>query len=170
MGQESWADTCCESVIDTEGPPPQSNVQSASIMSSFVGYDVVSRDNNADSNPSLSDCHGTWLVSFDGKTKAGGYCAFRDNDGDVEYVAWEAMRDSGTWRAIGGTGKWASKQRSGWVREVARDGQMVMVEWGGTCDAWDVCRARTSAGIWALKAMSNLSIGLFDTKLTDAAR
>ena len=40
----------------------------------------------------------------------------------------------GTWRASGGSGKFASKNKdSGWFQGVVIDGKMSVTRWGGNC-------------------------------------
>jgi len=168
FSQAYGADNCSGSTVALDKSYEERDLSNGNVMSSFIGYDVIGSDDGF--NADMKNCHGTWLVSFDGKSKGGGYCAFKGKDGDTEYVEWEATPQGGTWSDMGGTGKWASKHNSGWTKEVAREGQMALIQWGGTCERWDVCRARTNAGISALRAMARLPIELFDTKLSEARR
>jgi hypothetical protein len=170
ISQAYGADDCSGGTAALDKSHEERDLANGNVMSSFIGYDVIGSDEDSSSNADMTNCHSTWLVSFDGKSKGGGYCAFKDKDGDTEYVEWEATPHGGTWRDMGGTGKWASKHNSGWTKEVAREGQMALIQWGGTCERWDVCRARTNAGISALRAMARLPSELFDTKLSQARR
>jgi hypothetical protein len=133
------------------------------VLTSFVGYDVIAIDHEGNSDP--TDCHAAWLVSLQGEPKAGGYCVFSDIRGNEKYVAWETTRQGGTWMDMGSPGKWMSKHNSGWIKEIARDAQMVVIQWGGTCESWNACRAGANAGISALKEVARVRVDPFDLAL-----
>jgi hypothetical protein len=58
-------------------------------------------------------CMGTYTF-VDGKHLGTGYCVHVDPDGDKWLQKWEAGADfSGTWMAVGGSGKFAGMQASG---------------------------------------------------------
>ncbi|HTS54684.1 MAG TPA: hypothetical protein VMH26_15535, partial [Burkholderiales bacterium] len=72
-------------------------------------------------------------VTSDGKSRGWGFCAYKDKDGDTEYIQWESTPQSGMWKDVGGTGKWAGMRSSGWTKMVAQDGKMSLFKWGGNC-------------------------------------
>ena len=86
-------------------------------------------------NLATGECSGAALTTPDGKTRASGYCARRDKDGDTASIefAQAAGAEKGTWRATGGTGKFAGKADSGWWQDVRSDGKMTITKWGGSC-------------------------------------
>ena len=86
-------------------------------------------------NLATGECSGAALTTPDGKTRATGYCARRDKDGDTASIefAQAAGADKGTWKSTGGTGKFAGKTDSGWWQDVRSDGKMTITKWGGTC-------------------------------------
>jgi|SRR6185295_3908146 len=58
-------------------------------------------------------CIGTYTISA-GRHWGSGYCIHVDSDGDKWLQKWEAGADfSGTWKAEGGSGKYAGMQASG---------------------------------------------------------
>ena len=81
------------------------------------------------------ECHGSALATPDGKVQSMGYCARRDSDGDTASIAWHMGPGAsrGMWKNIGGTGKYAGKNDSGWYEPVLADGMMATTRWGGNC-------------------------------------
>jgi hypothetical protein len=81
------------------------------------------------------ECASTMLQTEDGKAQSMGYCSRRDKDGDTQSIAFHFApgADKGEWKSIGGTGKFAGKQGSGWAQAVLVDGKNVVVKWGGDC-------------------------------------
>ena len=86
-------------------------------------------------NLATGECSGAALTTPDGKTRATGYYARGDKDGDTASIefAQAAGADKGTWRSTGGTGKFAGKTDSGWWQDVRSDGKMTITKWGGSC-------------------------------------
>jgi hypothetical protein len=66
------------------------------------------------------ECASTMLQTEDGKAQSMGYCSRRDKDGDTQSIAFHFAPgvDKGEWKSIGGTGKFAGKQGSGWAQAV----------------------------------------------------
>jgi hypothetical protein len=84
-------------------------------------------------NLHMGECSGTLLTTPDGKSGGSGFCIRKDKDGDSASIAWELApgADKGTWRATGGTGKYADLQARGWWMPVASDGGKLGVNrWG----------------------------------------
>lgn len=81
------------------------------------------------------ECSGTALVTPDGKVRVTGHCARRDKDGDTQTIEFSQApgADKGSWKATGGTGKFAGKNDTGWFQGVRNDGKMQISTWGGTC-------------------------------------
>ena len=87
-------------------------------------------------NGTTGECSGAVLLTPDGKWQAQGYCAWRDKDGDTYNTSWHKapMDMAGTWKQLGGTGKFAGTQDSGWWQSAWTDGVMSANTWGGTCE------------------------------------
>ena len=127
------ADNCTGFIAEVNRAYEQSlEVGNAGRVNSFTSYDIVTSD-APEINGELGECRGTWVAS-DGKYTGGGYCSFKDKDGDTQYLRWEASFPVGTWRSVGGTGKWADNNNSGWIRLVTRDDKRTLLQWGGTCE------------------------------------
>ena len=86
-------------------------------------------------NMVTGECSGTVLQTPDGKTQMQGFCARHDKDGDAQSIAFGMPpgADKIEWKSIGGTGKYAGKQDSGWAQNVLTDGKISVVKWGGDC-------------------------------------
>jgi len=134
FSQTSRADNCSGYAAEVIKSYEQIELSQGNVMSAFSGYDIVTSDDEPNSQGELGDCYGTWLVTSDGTSRGGGFCAFKDKDGDTEYVQWEANAQAGTWKDVGGTGKWAGKHNAGWTKVVARDDKRTLLRWGGTCE------------------------------------
>ena len=134
FSQASRADNCSGYAAEVNKSHEQIELSTGNVMSSFTGYDIVTSDDDPNSNGEMGECYGSWLATSDGKSRGAGFCAFKDKDGDTEYVQWEANATEGTWKDVGGTGKWAGKRNSGWTKVVARDDKRTLLRWGGTCE------------------------------------
>src|SRR5262249_51185400 len=104
-----------------------------SVMRSFTSYDIITSNDDPAANGRLGECRGTWLVSAGGVPTGHGYCSFQDKDGEVEYIQWDTSPSGGTWKGVGGTGKWADRANSGWTKLIAHDANRTLLQWGGTC-------------------------------------
>jgi len=100
----------------------------------WKAYSVLSSPDSIYDN-ATGECSGVILATPDGKTQSMGYCARRDKSGDTQSISWHSApgADKGSWKAAGGSGKFAGKQDSGWFQNVASDGKMSVSKWGGTC-------------------------------------
>jgi hypothetical protein len=81
------------------------------------------------------ECIGTFLTGPEG-TRASGYCARKDKDGDVLYEEWTAtdgMGNKGTSRNTGGTGKFAQSSSTMQWEFTPLQGKMGAVRWTGNC-------------------------------------
>ena len=73
---------------------------------------TISTKNSANPiNGATGSCSGTMLLSM-GKLSGGGYCTYKDADGDTSIVSFTASGlndkggNSGRWMMVGGTGKY----------------------------------------------------------------
>lgn len=99
-------------------------------------HSIVTTDNPSGVyNLTTGECSGAVLTTPDGKTRMGGFCVRRDNAGDTASIewTWAPGAERGTWRATGGTGKFAGRNDSGWWQDAVADGKMSVSRFGGTC-------------------------------------
>lgn len=97
---------------------------------------TVSDDPSAPYHLVSGECIGTFLTNPDGKTQAGGSCARKDKDGDVLYEEWihtDGVGVKGTWKNVGGTGKFARAASTAQFEYTQLQGKMGAVRWVGNC-------------------------------------
>lgn len=97
---------------------------------------IVSDDPSAPYHLASGECIGTFLTTPDGKTRAGGSCARKDKGGDVlneEWVSTDGAGGKGTWKNVGGTGKYASAAGTAQWEFTQLQGKMAAVRWFGAC-------------------------------------
>jgi hypothetical protein len=83
------------------------------------------------------ECGGTLLSTPDGNFQAWGHCSRKDKDGDVLNEAWTVPPGTalkGTFKFIGGTGKFANYSGSANLEVIMNQGKMAAVRWTGTCN------------------------------------
>lgn len=83
----------------------------------------ISNDPTEPSHIQIGECHE-------------GVCTRKDKDGDE--MTFQHTRTPGeylaSWKLVSGTGKYANARRSGWYQQTRVDGDVVVGEWGGTCE------------------------------------
>lgn len=97
---------------------------------------TVSDDPGAPFHLASGECIGTFLTGPDGKTLASGTCARKDRDGDVlneEWVATDGTGGKGTWKHVGGTGKYSRAAGTAQWEFAPLQGKMSAVRWSGNC-------------------------------------
>ncbi len=97
---------------------------------------TVSEDSSAAYHMVSGECIGSFLTTPDGKTQSSGYCARKDKDGDVlneEWVSTDTAGDKGTWKLVGGTGKFARAAGTAQWEFIQLQGKMGAVRWVGNC-------------------------------------
>ena len=97
---------------------------------------TVSDDPSAAFHLVSGECVGSFLMTSDGKTQGSGSCARRDKDGDVLNEEWVTVGGSdskGTWKNVGGTGKFSSVRSTGQWEFSPLQGKMGAVRWVGNC-------------------------------------
>jgi hypothetical protein len=102
----------------------------------FKAHSIVLTDDPKDKfNLATGECSGTILSTPEGGPRGSGYCLRKDKAGDTYSVEWSLApgAEKGTWKTVAGTGKFAGKVDSGWFQNVAADGKMSVVRWGGMC-------------------------------------
>ncbi len=109
------------------------NVGRAADNCSGISVQVVMHTGNAVVN--LNDDHNAPGHMAVGSCDAGTLrCTFKDKDGDT-WTTDESV--AGTWKTVGGTGKYAKSKFSGWSKtirtEVGPEGMIYIGMWGGEC-------------------------------------
>lgn len=97
---------------------------------------TVNDDRSAPNHLVAGECIGSFLMTPDGKTQGSGSCARTDKDGDVlneEWVTVEGSGSKGTWKNVGGTGKFANTRNTGQWEFSPLQGKMGAVRWVGNC-------------------------------------
>lgn len=96
----------------------------------------VSEDPSSPMHLAAGECGGTLLSASDGIMQGGGNCSRKDKDGDVYHEQWTfpaSKEFKGTWKLVGGTGKYANATGSGTWEVVMSQGKMAAVRWVGNC-------------------------------------
>jgi hypothetical protein len=97
---------------------------------------TVSDDPSAAYHLVSGECVGSFLITPDGKTQGSGSCARKDKDGDVlneEWVTADGTGAKGTWKNVGGTGKFSNARNTGQWEFSQLQGKMAAVRWVGNC-------------------------------------
>ncbi len=68
-------------------------------------------DPNHPLNQASGDCDGACIIDADGNAICMGSCTWVDSDGHLAFFTWTGQ-DKGSWRLIGGSGKYA--HATGW--------------------------------------------------------
>ena len=94
---------------------------------------AIADDPNTPLSMASQDCMFTTVTAADGKSfNTGGSCDGVDKDGDVYWAVGTASEEGGTWRYIGGTGKFEGLEGGGTYQLALEwpDGK-VMATWDG---------------------------------------
>ena len=97
---------------------------------------TVNDDPRAPNHLVSGECIGSLLTTPDGKTEGRFFCARKDKDGDVlneEAVAVGGTGSKGTWKNVGGTGKFANATGNAQWEVIPLQGKMAAVRWVGDC-------------------------------------
>jgi hypothetical protein len=96
----------------------------------------VSDDPNSTYHLAAGECGGTLITAADGTIQGGGNCSRKDKDGDIYHEQWTfpaGKEFKGTWKLVGGTGKYSNATGAGSWEVVMSQGKMAAVKWLGTC-------------------------------------
>ena len=129
------ADDCSGHYVNVALSGDSAEQAGGSSLAMFRSISInITDDKNSPLNMSVGDCMGTALTAGD-KTDASGRCTRKDKDGDLYSYEWAipAGAEKGTWKFVGGTGKYASAKWSGWWQQTMADGKAVGGIWGGHC-------------------------------------
>lgn len=97
---------------------------------------TVNDDHSAPNHLVSGECIGSFLTTPDGKTEGRVFCARKDKDGDVlneEAVTVGGTGSKGTWKNVGGTGKFANATGTAQWEVLPLQGKMAAVRWVGNC-------------------------------------
>ena len=95
---------------------------------------AIANDPDTPLSRASQDCMFTTVTSADGNSfSSGGYCDGVDAEGDVYWAVGTATEKGGTWKYVGGTGKFEGLEGGGTYQIVLAwpDGK-VMATWDGT--------------------------------------
>lgn len=97
---------------------------------------IRSDDSAAAYHMATGECVGAYLIGADGNMQGSGKCARADKDGDVLYEEWvmPGPKLVGTWKLMGGTGKYAKASGSAQWEATLLGPKTVAVKWTGQCD------------------------------------
>lgn len=133
----SFAGKCAGTNINTMLSWEPNELSKGTTLTTFRHTSViVSDDPNAPYHLAAGECIGQLLVTPDGKTQGGGSCARKDKDGDVlneEWVLPAGTEFKGTWKNVGGTGKYANAADTAQWQVIMSQGKMGAVRWMGNC-------------------------------------
>ena len=133
----SFAGKCAGTNINNTVSWDQTEIAKGTTLATWRATSVtVSDDPSAPYHLVSGECIGTFLMTPDGKTRASGSCARRDKDGDVlneEWVSTDGTGGKGTWKNVGGTGKFATAASTAQWEFNQLQGKMVAVRWVGNC-------------------------------------
>ncbi|MCC7547087.1 MAG: hypothetical protein IT532_04915 [Burkholderiales bacterium] len=98
---------------------------------------IRSDDTSAPYHMASGECVGAYLIGADGRMQGSGSCARADKDGDVLYEEWVMPSGTaleGTWRIVGGTGKFAKATGNARWEASLLGPKSAAVRWSGQCD------------------------------------
>ena len=133
----SFAGKCAGTNINNTMMWEPNEISKGTTLATFRITSVTVNDDPSAPNHLVSgECVGSFMMTPDGKTRGSGSCARRDKDGDVlneEWVTAGGSGSKGTWKNVGGTGKFANTNNSGQWEFSPLQGKMGAVRWGGNC-------------------------------------
>ena len=98
---------------------------------------TVNDDPGAPNHLVSGECIGSFIATPDGKTEGRVFCARKDKDGDVlneEATTVGGTGSKGTWKNVGGTGKFANATGTAQWEVIPLQGKMAAVRWVGNCN------------------------------------
>ena len=106
-------------------------------MMTFRSHNTaISDDPKSVWNLNIGECSGTIVMLPDGKSTGSGHCARKDPDGNSVTLEWAIApgAEKGTWKIVGGTGKFAGRTDSGWwMGGKPTENGSAVDRWGGEC-------------------------------------
>ncbi len=95
---------------------------------------ILADDDTLPFHLARQDCSGTYVLTPEGEIEIGrGHCEAVDQDGDVWWLWWESVSESGKWGILGGTGKYDGMAGSGTTTPIAaHDDGRFAVKWEGS--------------------------------------
>lgn len=133
----TFAAKCAGTNINNTVSWEPTEISKGTTLATFRTTSVTVNDDRSAVNHLVSgECVGSFLTTPDGKTEGSGICARSDKDGDVLNEEWRTADGSGskgTWKNVGGTGKFANVRNTGQWEFSPLQGKMGAVRWVGNC-------------------------------------
>ena len=133
----SFAAPCAGTNINTTLSWESIEISKGTTQAIWRGTSVtVSDDTSAPFHLVAGECIGTFLFTPDGNGRGSGSCARKDKDGDVlneEWIRSVGTEPKGTYKTVGGTGKFSSAANTGQYEIIMQQGNMAAVRWTGNC-------------------------------------
>ena len=133
----SFAAKCAGTNINNTVTWEPTEISKGTTLATFRATSVTVSDDASTAFHLVSgECVGSFLTTPDGKTQGSGSCARKDKDGDVlneEWVTTDGSGGKGTWKNVGGTGKFSNARNSGQWEFSPLQGKMGAVRWVGNC-------------------------------------
>jgi hypothetical protein len=103
---------------------------------SSEGMVITVSPENHPTNRANRLCGGAMKIAPDGKSGSGmGSCTYTDLDGDAYHLNWEATFAGGTWKVVGGTGKFEKYTAQGTFTPTKRyQNAWGSLTWEGECN------------------------------------
>ena len=132
-----FADKCAGTNVNNMIVWDANEISKDMIITTFRHTSVIVSENpSVPYHLAAGECGGTLLTTPDGKMLAWGHCARKDKDGDVLNEAWTMPLGTsfkGSWKLVGGTGKYANASGTATWEVVMSQGKMAAVHWAGNC-------------------------------------
>ena len=91
-------------------------------------------DPNHPLNQASGDCDGACIIDANGNSTCMGSCTWVDSDGHLAFFTWTGL-DKGSWRLVGGSGKYAhATGRGTWEGTGTYPGGIMRNTWQGDID------------------------------------
>jgi hypothetical protein len=130
------ADNCSGVDVVVSQSAETTEIGKGALLIALRSYAIVVADTAASPFHLMTgECDGTLVVTPDNVTRGAGFCLRKDKDGDtmVQDWTWSSVAQKGTWKHLGGTGKFVDASSSGWWTGAVTDGKMTVNKWGGNC-------------------------------------
>jgi hypothetical protein len=132
-----FAAPCAGTNINTTLLWEEYEITKGTKMAVWRGASVtISDDASAPYHMVVGECIGTLIYNPDGTGQGSGFCARADKDGDVlneEWVRFYGTESKGTWKNVGGTGKFAKAANTAKWEDIWEQGKAGATRWVGDC-------------------------------------
>lgn len=132
----AWAPACLADKISghnilTNAEPVETQLANGKTYVSVSNHHVMQTDKDHPLNRAAGDCSGACIVDEMGNQTCMGSCSIADAEGDMAFFSWSGFNE-GTWKLLGGSGKYAEAEGSGtWNSAATYVGNMAGNDWEG---------------------------------------